>query len=94
MTPEDQPPRLEDVQYATGEEWRAINSSYRKDEVTGPKQKQCSVVDVSGGESKAQYYKEQYCLITWNNRSMNQGKLNIVKQEIARLNTASQESLN
>ena len=47
MTPEDQPPRLEDVQYATGEEWRAINSSYRKDEVTGPKQKQCSVVDVS-----------------------------------------------
>ena len=52
MTPEDQPPRLEDVQYATGEEWRAINSSYRKDEVTGPKQKQCSVVDVSGGESR------------------------------------------
>ena len=71
MTPEDQPPRLEDVQYATGEEWRAINSSYRKDEVTGPKQKQCSVVDVSGGESKVQSCKEQYCIGTWNVRCMN-----------------------
>ena len=86
MTPEDQPPRLEDVQYATGEEWRAINSSYRKDEVTGPKQKQCSVVDVSGGESKVQSCKEQYCLGTWNVRSMNQGKLDVVKQEVARVN--------
>ena len=71
MTPEDQPPRLEDVQYATGEEWRAINSGYRKDEVTGPKQKQCSVVDVPGGEGKDQSCKEQYCLGTWTVWSMN-----------------------
>ena len=86
MTLEDQPPRLDDVQYATGEEWRAITSSYRKDKVTGPKQKQCSVVDVSGGESKVQSCKEQYCLGTWNVRSMNQGKLDVVKQEVARVN--------
>ena len=87
--------RSEGVQFATGKEQRTIPySSRKKNEAAVPKQKQCSVVDVSGGESKAQYYKEQYCLITWNNRSMNQGKLNIVKQEIARLNTASQESLN
>ena len=53
MTPQDGTrPRSEDVQYATREEWRAITSSSRKNEVVGPKQKQCSVVDVSGGESK------------------------------------------
>ena len=49
MTLEDESPRLVGVQYATGEEWR--NSS-RKNEVAGPKWKQRSVVDVSGGESK------------------------------------------
>ena len=41
---------------------------------------------MSGGESKVQCYKEQYCIGTWNVRSMNQGKLDIVKQEIARVN--------
>ena len=46
----DKPPRLEGVQYDTGEEQRAITNSPRKNEVTGPKQKQCSVVEVSGGE--------------------------------------------
>ena len=44
------------------------------------------VVDVSGGESKVQSCKEQYCLGTWNVRSMNQGKLDVVKQEVARVN--------
>ena len=43
-------------------------------------------MDVSGGERKVQCYKEQYCIGTWNVRSMNQGKLDIVKQEIARVN--------
>ena len=43
------------TQYAAREEWK--NSS-RKNEEAEPKQKQCSVVDVSGGESKAQYCKE------------------------------------
>ena len=43
-------------------------------------------MDVSGGENKVQCCKEQYCIGTWNVRSMNQGKLNMVKQETARLN--------
>ena len=43
-------------------------------------------MDVSGGESKVQCYKEQYCIGTWNVRSMNQGKLDMVKQEMARVN--------
>ena len=52
MVPKDKPTRLEAVQYATGEEQRAITNSSRENEVAGPKQKRCSVVDVSGGESK------------------------------------------
>ena len=43
-------------------------------------------MDVSGGESKVQFCKEQYCIGTWNIRSINQGKLDVVKQEIARVN--------
>ena len=43
-------------------------------------------MDVSGGESKVQCCKEQYCIGTWNIRSMNQGKLEVVKQEMARVN--------
>ena len=48
--------------------------------------KQCSVVDMSGDESKIQYCKEQHCIGTWNVSSMNQGKLDVVKQEIAKVN--------
>ena len=51
-----------------------------------PKQTQCPVVDVTGGESKVRFCKEQYCIGTWNVRSMNQGKLEVVKQEVARVN--------
>ena len=51
-----------------------------------PEQKQNPVVDVAGDGSKAQCCKEQYCLGTWNVRSMNQGKLEVVKQEMARAN--------
>ena len=57
-----------------------------KNEEPEPKQKQCPVVDVTGNGSKVQYCKEQYCTGTWNVRSMNQGKLEVVKQEIARVN--------
>ena len=63
-----------------------INSSRRNEEAE-PKKKQRPAVDVSGGESKVQYCKEQYCTGTWNVRSMNQGKLEVVKQEMARVNT-------
>ena len=50
------------------------------------KQKQYPVVDVTGDRSKVQCCKEQYCIGTWNVRSMNQGKLEVVKQEMARVN--------
>ena len=69
--------------YATGEELR--NNS-RRNEDAEPKQKQWPGVDVSGGESQVQCCKEQYCIGTWNVRSMNQGKLEVVKQEMARVN--------
>ena len=51
-----------------------------------PKQKQHPVVDVTGDGSKARCHKEQYGIGTWNVRSMNQGKLEVVKQETARVN--------
>ena len=51
-----------------------------------PKQKQYPVVDVTADGSKIQFCKEQYCIGTWNVRSMNQGKLEVVKQEMARVN--------
>ena len=83
MTLKDKPPRSVGVQHATGEEWR--NNS-RKNEETEPKSKQCPVVDVSGDGSKVRCCKEQYCIGTWNVRSMNQGKLEVVKQDMARVN--------
>ena len=51
-----------------------------------PKQKQYPVVDVTGDGRKVRCCKEQYCIGTWNVRSMNQGKLEVVKQEMARVN--------
>ena len=51
-----------------------------------PKQKKYPAVDVTGDRSKVRCYKEQYCIGTWNVRSMNQGKLEVVKQEMARVN--------
>ena len=83
MTLKDELPRLVDVQCATGEEWR--NNS-RKNEEMEPKQNQHTVVDVTGDRSKVQCCKEQYCIGTWNVRSMNQGKLEVVKQKMARVN--------
>ena len=67
--------RLVGAQYATG-----------KNEEMEPKQKQHPVVDVAGDRSKVHCCKEQYCIGTWNVRSINQGKLEVVKQEIARVN--------
>ena len=76
-------PRLVGAQYATGDQWR--NKS-RKNEGMEPKQKQHPLVDVTGDRSKVQCCKEQYCIGTRNVRFMNQGKLEVVKQEIARVN--------
>ena len=57
----------------------------RKNEETEPKQKQHPVVDVTGDGSKVQCCKEQFCIGTWNIRSMNQGKLEVVQQDMARV---------
>ena len=65
------------VKYAIGDQWR--NNS-RKYEEMEPKQKQHPVVDVTGDGSKVRCCKEQCCIGTWNVRSMNQGKLEVVKQ--------------
>ena len=43
-------------------------------------------MNVTGGESKVWCCKEQYCIGTWNVRSVNQGKLDVIKQEMARMN--------
>ena len=82
-TLKDELSRSVGAQYATGEEWR--NNS-RKKEKMEPKQKQYPAVDVTGDGSKVRCYKEQYCIGNWNVRFMNQGKLEVIKQEIARVN--------
>ena len=71
------------AQYAIGDQWR--NNS-RKNEEMESKQKQLPVVDVTGDGSKVRRYREQYCIGTWNVRSMNQDKLEVVKQEMTRVN--------
>ena len=76
-------PRSLGAQYATGHQWR--NDS-RKNEGMEPKQRQYPVVNVTGDRSKVQCCKEQYYIGTWNVRSMNQGKLEVVKQGMARVN--------
>ena len=83
MTLKDELLRLIGPLSTTGEEQK--NSSIRNEEAE-LKQKQCPVVAVSDGESKVWCYKEQYCIGTWNVRSTNQGKLEVVKQEMARVN--------
>ena len=60
-------------------------NNFRKNELMAPTQKQCPVLDVTGDGSKVWCDKEQYCIGTWNVMSMNQGKLKVVKQEMARV---------
>ena len=71
------------TQYATGDQWR---NNFKKNEGMEPKQKQHPVVNGTGDRSRVQCCKEQYCIGTWNVRSMNQGKLEVVKQEMTRVN--------
>ena len=82
-TLKDELPRLVCAQYAAGDQWR--NNS-RKNEKMEPKQKEHPSVDVTSDGSKVQCCKEQYYIGTWNVRPMNQGKLEVVKQEMARVN--------
>ena len=74
---EEELPRSVGTQYATGDQWR--NNS-RKNEGLEPKQKQYPFVDVTGDRSKVHCCKEQYCIGTWKVGSMNQSKLEMVKQ--------------
>ena len=83
-TLKDELPRLVGAQYATGDQWR--NNS-RKSKEMEPKQKQHPVLDVIGDRSKVWCCKQQYSIGTWNVMSMNQDKLEVVKQEMARVNT-------
>ena len=76
-------PRSVGAQYATSDQW---GNNFRKNEWMEPKQKQYPVIDVTGDRSKVQCCKEQYCIGTWNVRSMNQSKVEVVKQEMARVN--------
>ena len=82
-TLKDECPRLVCAQYATGDQWR--NNS-RKNEGMKPKQKQHPFVNGTGDGSRVRCCKEQYCIGTWNVRSMNQGKLEVVKREMTREN--------
>ena len=72
-----------DAQYAAGAQWR--NNS-KNNEEREPKRKQHLAVDVTGDRNKVRCSQEQYCPGTWNARSVNQGKLEVVKQEMARVN--------
>ena len=82
-TLKDELPRSVGAQYATGDQWR---NNPRKNAGMEPKQKQYPVVDGTSYRRKVQCCKEQYCIGTWNVRSMNQGKLEVVKQDMARVN--------
>ena len=81
----DELPMLIGAQYATGDQWR--NNS-RKNEETEPKQKQHPVVNMTGNGNQVQCCKEQYFIGTWNVRSVNQGKLEVMKQEMGRVNVS------
>ena len=82
-TQKDELPRSVGAQCITGDQWR--NNS-RKNEGMQSKQKQYPVVNGTGDGRMIQCCKEQYCIVTWNVRSMNQGKLEVVKQEMTRVN--------
>ena len=82
-TLKDELPRSVGAQNGMGDQWR--NKS-RKNEGMEPKQKQYPVVDVTGDRTKVQCCKEQYCIGAWNVRPMNQGKLEVVKEEMRRVN--------
>ena len=83
MTLKHELPRSVGAQYATGDQ----RTNSRKNEEIEPNQKQHPIVDVTSDRSKVQCYKKQYCIGAWNVRSVNQGKLKVVKQKMARMNT-------
>ena len=88
-TQKDELPRTVGAQYAAGDQWRnnsRKNAEKKQQKKMEPKKKQHPVVNVTGDRIKVQCCREQYCIGTRNVRSMNQGKLEVVKQEMARVN--------
>ena len=83
MTLKDGLPRSVGAQYATGDQWR---NNPRNNEEMELKEKLHPVVDVTGDGSKVRCCKQQYCIGFWNVKSVNQGKLEVVKQEMTRIN--------
>ena len=83
MTPEDEPPGQKVSNVLLGKNGGKLLIALEGMK-TESKQKQGPIVDVSGGESKVQCCKKQYCIGTWNIRSMNQGKWDVVTQEMAK----------
>ena len=84
-TLKDELPRLVGAQYATRDQWR--NNS-RKNKEMEQNQKQCLAdVDVTSDGSKVRCCKELYCIVSWNVRCINQGKLEVAKQEMTRVKT-------
>ena len=73
--------RLVGTQYTTAKEWRTNSREWSE----GAKVKTMPIVDVTGDGSKVWCCKEQYCIGIWNVRSMNQGQLKVVKQEMVRV---------
>ena len=82
-TLKDELPTSVGAKYAAGDRW---SNNSRKREKMEPKQKSHPVVDVTDDGSKVRCYKEQYYIGTWNVRSMNRGKLEVIKREMPRLN--------
>ena len=88
-TQKDELPRTVGAQYAAGDQWRnnsRKNAEKKQQKKMEPKKKQHPVVNVTGDRIKVQCCREQYCIGTRNVRSMNQGKLDMVKQGISRVN--------
>ena len=83
MTLKEELPSSVSAQFATGDQWR--NNSWKNEE-REPEQQQYPAVDVTADRSKVRCCKEQYCIGIWNVWSINQGKLEMVKQEMARVN--------
>ena len=83
MTVKDELPRSVGAQYATGDQWR---KNSRKNEEIEPKLNLHPGVDVMGDGSKVRCCKGKYCIGTLNAKSMNQDKLEVVKQEMVRVN--------
>ena len=76
-------PRFVSAQYTTGDQWRNIPERMKR---WSQSKNNTQLWIVTGDGSKVWCCEEQYCIGTWNVRSVNQGKLEVVKQKMARVN--------